>query len=374
MMVNIAIGFTGDGTAYNLDSVPDGNCNLLSSAESVKRNYAALNTPQWNGLKHCGQCAQVRCIDKRCKSRRTAIVQIVDRCPECKFGDLDLSPQVFTEITGSAPSRLKVSWEFVACPNSIAMPQPEFCLKPGSNGYWMAVQPLNFPSNVQSMKINGRSAVLDPNQVDSYYFVGNGMGGVNLNAPVEIQVVTETGATTSRITFGKDGNCVLDTNTELSRRGRRNPKASLPNSRGRSERNQPTLPSVIMPLAPDTPQPATSIPNNIKQASPPSASVGSIPIATPNKAQNPPIAIQLPSVAKDISNAASSATHTETNPEKTENSNSILAPLIIVLSVGSICALLGFVLVRRRNNRDSTKDYRFSHSTDNIVMPGGDVI
>ncbi|KAF1781449.1 RlpA-like double-psi beta-barrel domain [Phytophthora cactorum] len=56
----------------------------------------ALNNEQWNNLGNCGRCAQVSCIDEACADQTaSAIVQIVDRCPECKYGDLDLSPSVF---------------------------------------------------------------------------------------------------------------------------------------------------------------------------------------------------------------------------------------------------------------------------------------
>ncbi|KAF4320449.1 hypothetical protein BBO99_00005467 [Phytophthora kernoviae] len=133
--------YSGDGTTYTLSAVSSGNCNFMSAISIATTNYAALNNDQWDDLANCGRCAQVSCVDSRCADpTATAIVQIVDRCPECKLGDLDLSPTVFNTITGSDPSRLKIQWQFVDCPDAGTV---KICLKSGSNAYWIAVQPTN---------------------------------------------------------------------------------------------------------------------------------------------------------------------------------------------------------------------------------------
>ncbi|EGZ29139.1 hypothetical protein PHYSODRAFT_455491, partial [Phytophthora sojae] len=169
--------FEGDGTAYTLSQVSSGNCNLMSANSIAPANYAALNQVQWNNLGNCGQCAQVSCIDSRCTNpTASAIVQIVDRCPECKYGDLDLSPTVFKTITGSDPSRLKIRWQYVDCPNPDTL---KICLKDGSNGYWTAVQPTNSIVGIQSVSINGQATTkLD----GAFYYVATSSTGANLNA------------------------------------------------------------------------------------------------------------------------------------------------------------------------------------------------
>jgi expansin (peptidoglycan-binding protein) len=132
---------------------------------SVATNYAALNDVQWSNLAHCGRCAKVRCIDARCKSRDSEIVTIVDRCPECKHGDLDLSPSVWKTITGVDPSRLAIEWSFIDCPVSGPL---NMCLKTGSSPYWMAFQPSNIVTGVTSMTVNGfATSVMD----SAYYFL-----------------------------------------------------------------------------------------------------------------------------------------------------------------------------------------------------------
>ncbi|KAG6611754.1 Expansin protein 5 [Phytophthora cinnamomi] len=75
------------------EDVSDGNCNFMSAIPTASTNYAALDNDQWDDLANCGWCAEVSCVDDQCTDQSaTAIVQILDRCPECSSGDLDLSP------------------------------------------------------------------------------------------------------------------------------------------------------------------------------------------------------------------------------------------------------------------------------------------
>ncbi|GMF31712.1 unnamed protein product [Phytophthora lilii] len=169
--------FEGDGTTYTLGEVSSGNCNFMSSNSIAPMNYAALNAEQWNNLSNCGRCAQVSCIDSRCvDTTASAIVQIVDQCPECKHGDLDLSHSVFRAITGSDPSRFTIRWQFVDCPDPETV---KICLKNGANGYWLAVQPTNSLVGVQSISINNQATtMLD----GAYYYLVTSSTGVDLNA------------------------------------------------------------------------------------------------------------------------------------------------------------------------------------------------
>ncbi|EQC38043.1 hypothetical protein SDRG_04473 [Saprolegnia diclina VS20] len=145
--------FEGDGTSYVLSAPRHGNCNLMWTPPLATTNYAALNAPQWANLAHCGRCARVRCIDSRCNSTASALVMLVDQCPECKHGDLDLSPKVFREITGQDATRLQVAWSFERCP--VEDTRAHVCLKNGANPFWMAVQPVNVDTGVQRVRVNG---------------------------------------------------------------------------------------------------------------------------------------------------------------------------------------------------------------------------
>ncbi len=192
--------FVGDGTAYTLGSVDAGNCNFLYSGyTNASTNYAALNSVQWNNLANCGRCATVQCIDSRCSSSESILVQILDQCPECKYGDLDLSPSVFKTLTGSDPSRYKIQWDFVECPISGSI---KYCFNRGSNNYWVAIQPTNFAYGIYDMKINGISSRIMQN---AYYYLSTDKW-INTSS-IDIELTNINGDKISDTISGTAGKC-----------------------------------------------------------------------------------------------------------------------------------------------------------------------
>uniref|UniRef100_K3W699 Expansin-like EG45 domain-containing protein n=1 Tax=Globisporangium ultimum (strain ATCC 200006 / CBS 805.95 / DAOM BR144) TaxID=431595 RepID=K3W699_GLOUD len=161
--------FEGEGTTYTLSEPNNGNCNFMAYPDTAVTKYAALNEKQWDATINCGRCAEVMCTDARCKgSVSSEIVHIVDQCPGCEYGDLDLAPTVFEGITGFTSDRLKIKWRFVDCPITSNI---KYCLKKGSNAFWTAIQPTNFVAGIASLKVNDRETTM----VDSaYYFLLDG--------------------------------------------------------------------------------------------------------------------------------------------------------------------------------------------------------
>ncbi|EEY53882.1 uncharacterized protein PITG_07521 [Phytophthora infestans T30-4] len=141
----------------------------MSWPDAAVTKYAALNAEQWEETMNCGRCAEVSCTDASC-SGQSEIVYIMDQCPGCAYGDLDLSPDVFESITGQSYTKLSIEWKFVDCPISNNV---QYCLKTGSSGFWVAVQPTNCASGVKSLSINGQeTSVID----SAYYFLIDGSG------------------------------------------------------------------------------------------------------------------------------------------------------------------------------------------------------
>lgn len=183
--------YTGDGTAYTLGEPSAGNCNFMAWGPTASTNYAAINADQWDDMGNCGRCAQVWCVDDSCTDQTTSeVVYILDQCPECSSGDLDLSPTVFTSITGSDPSRLTIKWKFVDCPVSGNL---KYCLKSGSNSYWTAIQPANMVTGVKSLTIDSESTSMVSS---AYYYLttaGTDLSSVKVTVTsVSGEVVTET--------------------------------------------------------------------------------------------------------------------------------------------------------------------------------------
>ncbi|CAH0476001.1 unnamed protein product [Peronospora belbahrii] len=168
-MTNADEYFTGDGTSYNLGQPSAGNCNMMSSLDFATMDYVALNDAQWDGLQNCGRCAEVSCVDERCADQsKSIVVQILDRCPDCRYGDLDLSQSVFKTLTGSTPARYRIKWKLVTCP---VLGNVKYCLKGGSNSYWLAVQPTNVATGIKHLQINGKETIM---LGSAYYFLLDG--------------------------------------------------------------------------------------------------------------------------------------------------------------------------------------------------------
>lgn len=98
------VDYSGDATYYAADGT--GACGFKASPNDL--NVAALNKSQY-AKSWCGQCALVT------GPRGSVKVRIVDLCPGCAHGDLDLSEQAFTAIAALSAGRVKITWHVVAC-------------------------------------------------------------------------------------------------------------------------------------------------------------------------------------------------------------------------------------------------------------------
>jgi expansin (peptidoglycan-binding protein) len=199
--------FEGDGTSYTLSQVSSGNCNFMSAIPTASTNYVALNQAQWDSLGNCGRCIEVSCIDEQCTvQNKTAVVQVLDRCPECAHGALDLSPTVYKEITGLDPNRLTVRWRFVDCPDPGTV---QVCLKEGSNANWIAVQPTNGVVGVESVTVNGATTTM----LDGAYYYVSTSSGADLSA-TKVAITSINGDVISGTYALTAGSCV-DTNKQF---------------------------------------------------------------------------------------------------------------------------------------------------------------
>jgi len=144
------VSFTGRATYYNLiENGNTGKCSFLTS-DLQGNDYGALDIgllQENNDAAYCGMCVEAT------GSAGTAIVQVVDECPDCadrdadgnklyeldadgnkiiidvtadgnvykvintEFGDIDLAPQTFTKVIGALGVGVGTfSWNEVSCP------------------------------------------------------------------------------------------------------------------------------------------------------------------------------------------------------------------------------------------------------------------
>ncbi|KAJ8575034.1 hypothetical protein ON010_g4180 [Phytophthora cinnamomi] len=268
--------FTGDGTSYTLSDTTNGNCNMMSSLSFATTDYAALNNEQWDGLQNCGRCAEVTCDDKRCTDTTTpVVVQILDRCPECKHGDLDLSPSVFKTLTGSDPSRYTIKWKFVDCP---VTGNVNYCLKGGSNNFWTAIQPTNVATGIKSLQINGKATkMLD----GAYYYLLDGAGKSSTDlSKVTVSLMDINGASMKDTLNLSAGKCTkgteqfASTSSSPSTTSVPATNTSAPTSRPTTNPARTPTTTTVPPTAgpSQTSTPQTQYPSTTPQAPPPTTS------------------------------------------------------------------------------------------------------
>ncbi|KAL4086075.1 hypothetical protein PRIC1_014697 [Phytophthora ramorum] len=246
--------FTGDGTAYSLGDTSSGNCNMMSALSFATTDYAALNNEQWDGLQNCGRCAEVSCADSRCSDQsKSVVVQLLDRCPECKHGDLDLSPSVFKTLTGSDPSRYTVKWKFVDCP---VPGNVNYCLKGGSNNYWTAVQPTNVATGITSLQINGKATkMLD----GAYYYLLDGSGSVVADlSSVTVSMTDLNGVSMKDTVSLSAGSCTQGSSQFPSSSGGLSPTPSTSSPATSTPVTNTSAPATVAPT--QTPKPTTATP------------------------------------------------------------------------------------------------------------------
>lgn len=122
--------YTGEGTYYDADG--SGNCSFDPSPGDLM--VAAMNTTDYLGSGACGACARITGPEGE------VTVRIVDRCPECAPGDVDLSPQAFEQLSPLGFGRIPISWRYVSCNVTGSV---VYHFKEGSNEWWSAVQVRN---------------------------------------------------------------------------------------------------------------------------------------------------------------------------------------------------------------------------------------
>jgi expansin (peptidoglycan-binding protein) len=119
----VATWYRADGTgACSFDPSPD---DLL---------VAAMNQAEYGEAAYCGACAEVK------GPAGDVTVRIVDLCPSCSKGALDLSREAFARIAQLSAGRVPIAWTVVPCPVGGPI---SYHFKEGSNRWWSAIQVRN---------------------------------------------------------------------------------------------------------------------------------------------------------------------------------------------------------------------------------------
>ncbi|KAE8271948.1 hypothetical protein A4X09_0g394 [Tilletia walkeri] len=92
--------FDGKGTYYRVGM---GACGWHNDSNQL---VAAISQAQYHGGGYCGKRARV------CHGGGCVVVKLVDECPSCRFGSLDLSPAAFRALAPMRLGVIDISWSF----------------------------------------------------------------------------------------------------------------------------------------------------------------------------------------------------------------------------------------------------------------------
>lgn len=156
---------TGEGTYY--DATGAGNCSFDPSPQDLM--VAAMNHTDYAQAALCGAYVEV------IGPKGSVTVKIVDRCPECAPGDIDLSKEAFALIADLVAGRVPIRWRIVS---------PElqgpivYRFKEGSNPYWTAVQIRNHRNPVARFeyRVSAGAFKAVPRTDYNYFVEDQGMG------------------------------------------------------------------------------------------------------------------------------------------------------------------------------------------------------
>ncbi len=127
---------------------------------------AAMNLPEWDGSGVCGACVHV------VGPRGEVTVEVVDQCPGCAAGHVDLSPDAFERLAPLGEGRIDVTWRYVACDAD----RLTWAFASGSSEWWMAVIARDPRYAVATLEVRREGAWEALPRTEWNTFVGEGLG------------------------------------------------------------------------------------------------------------------------------------------------------------------------------------------------------
>lgn len=191
------LGQPESGRATYYDATGAGNCSFDPSPNDL--DVAAMDAPEYANSAPCGECVLVT------GSKGTVTVRIVDQCPGCEKGHLDLSKQAFAKIADVSAGNVPITWQVVPC--NVQGPI-QYHFKDGSSQYWTAIQIRNHRVPIAKVEVSTQKtpAWTDVPRVDYNYFVAqNGVG----TGSFQVRVTGSTGTSVTDTLPGVTANTTV---------------------------------------------------------------------------------------------------------------------------------------------------------------------
>ncbi|KAF4468779.1 Expansin 2 [Fusarium albosuccineum] len=185
---------TGSSTFYG-GNLEGGNC-MFSTYTLPSGIYGtAFSGAVWDDAASCGACVEVT------GPNGTITAMIVDQCPECEEGHLDLFPDAFTAV-GGTDGIVDTSYKFVTCGITTPLVLKN---KEGTSSHWFSMLVQNHNEPVESLEVStdGGSTWQTTERQDYNFFENSSGFGTDT---VDVRVTSTTGKTVTVKNVGVEAN------------------------------------------------------------------------------------------------------------------------------------------------------------------------
>ncbi|EKJ78439.1 hypothetical protein NXS19_010583 [Fusarium pseudograminearum] len=174
---------SGSSTFYG-GNLSGGNCMFSAYTLPAGIMGTAFSGQVWDSSANCGACIEVT------GPHGTIKAMIVDKCPECDPGHLDLFPNAFKAV-GGTNGIVKTSYKFVECGITTPLVLHN---KSGTSANWFSIQVVNANEPVKSVEVsvNGGKTWQKTQRKDYNFFENpSGFGKTS----VDVKITSSTGKT-----------------------------------------------------------------------------------------------------------------------------------------------------------------------------------
>ncbi|KAI1068936.1 hypothetical protein LB507_006434 [Fusarium sp. FIESC RH6] len=174
---------SGSSTFYG-GNLSGGNCMFTTYTLPAGIMGTAFSGQKWDSAANCGACIEVT------GPSGTVKAMIVDKCPECDPGHLDLFPDAFKAV-GGTNGIVKTSYKFVECGITTPLVLHN---KSGTSANWFSIQVVNANEPVKSVEVStdgGKTWSKTERKEYNFFENPSGFG----KESVDVKITSSTGKT-----------------------------------------------------------------------------------------------------------------------------------------------------------------------------------
>ncbi|MGD0700209.1 MAG: expansin EXLX1 family cellulose-binding protein [Trebonia sp.] len=193
---------TGIATHYVLAGLP--NCSY--SPPPANGLFVALSPSEYGGAAACGGYLSVTG-----PNGNSVTVQVIDQCPECATGHIDLSEPAFAELAPLSAGLINVHYQYLVNP---PLPGPiTMEVKQGSSQYWLALLADNTGNPLASVQVETASGgwISLARATYNYWIAQSGAG----SGPFTVRLTDTQGNTVTVRNVALDPGTVQSTGTYM---------------------------------------------------------------------------------------------------------------------------------------------------------------